>query len=442
VSNEVFQVLARTTLASSVALILVGLLRKPIRIAVGARAAYWLWLLVPAMAASVLLPAPTPILLSAQVSLLPEQLRSAFTAIGPGNSAGARELLINLVLAIWSVGAFAMLCSMLARQQMFAKKLGLLTRDADGLYRCDVGAPMLVGAWHSKIVVPADFEVHYSPEERELILAHERAHASRHDVGVNAIASFALCVCWFNPLMYFALAWLRMDQELACDAQVLARRGDARRRYAHALLKTQLATESARTPPIGCHWQSVHPLEERISMLKRPFPGRRRRLVGIAVIATLTGVASYAAWASQPVIDTGQLILVDLKITISDQQTNKVKALSTQYLVHSGETIKDPTGRPLDFICTPYLANESEGSTASRDQEARGVPRPAVGQILLDCEIRRNGKVVQRPAVISKDGKLATIDTADSDGLYRYQVDVIASTSAEKIAAAKKQPSK
>jgi bla regulator protein blaR1 len=442
VSDEVFQVLAKTTLAISVALALVGLLRKPIRLAVGARAAYWLWLLVPAMAASALLPAPTPVLLSAQVNFLPEQFRSAFTAIRPGYSADAHALLVNLLLAIWSIGAFAMLLSMLARQQMFAKALGVLTRDADGLYRCDVGAPMLVGAWHSRIVVPADFEVHYSREEREFILAHECAHASRHDVAVNAVASFALCVCWFNPLMYFALAWLRMDQEIACDALVLAQRGGARRRYADALLKTQLATEYARTPPIGCHWQSVHPLEERISMLRRPFPGRRRRFAGIAVIATFTGVVSYAAWAGQPVIDTGQVILVDLKITISDQQTNEVKALATQYLVHSGEMIKDATGRPLDFTCTPYLTNESEGSAASRDQTARGIPPPTAGQILLDCEIRRDGKVVQRPAVISKDGKLATIDTADSDGPKRYRFDIIASTSPEKIAAAQKRPSK
>ena len=441
-SAEVFQVLAKTALASSVALILVALLRKPMRIAVGARAAYWLWLLVPAMAGCALLPAPTPMLLSTQVNFIPEQLRLALTAIGPGDSADARALLTDLVLAIWSAGALTMLFSVIARQQMFAKSLGILTRDADGLYRCDVRAPMLVGAWHSKIVVPTDFEVRYSPDEREFIVAHERAHASRHDVGVNAIASLALCVFWFNPLMYLALAWLRMDQELACDALVLALRGEARRRYANTLLKAQLVTDSARSPPIGCHWQSVHPLEERIAMLKRPFPGRRRRFAGIAVIATVTGVASYAAWAGQPVIGTAQLILVDMKITISDQQTNEVRALATQYLVHSGETIKDATGRPLDFTCTPYLADESESSAASRDQKARGIPRPTAGQVLLDCEIRRDGKVVQRPAVISKDGKLATIDTADGDGAHRYRFDLTASTSPEKIAAAKKQSNK
>lgn len=176
-------------------------------------------------------------------------------------------------------------------------------------------------------------------------------------------------------------------------------------------------------------------------MLKRPFPGLRRRYAGVAVIAAITGVASYAAWAGQPIIGTGQVILVDMKVTISDQQTNEVKQLATQYLVHSGEMIKDAAGRPLDFTCTPYLADESGDSAAARDQKSRGIPRPTAGQILLDCEIRRDGKVVQRPAVISKDGKLATIDTADGDGAHRYRFDITASTSPERIAAAKKATS-
>ena len=438
---EVFQSLTETTLAASVAVVLVGLLRKPMRVAVGARAAYSLWLLVPTMVTAVLLPAP-PVLLSVRLNLLPEQISSAFTRVTSGESVSDHTLFTSLALAIWSVGAVAMFFSMLARQRLFARTLGALTRDVDGLYRGDVAAPMIVGAWHSKIVVPTDFEARYSPEERELVLAHERAHQARHDVAVNTAASFALCLFWFNPLVYRALAWLRLDQELACDALVLSQRDDARGRYAHALLRTQLAAESARRSFVGCHWQSAHPLKERIVMLKRSLPTRPRRLVGLAFVAALTGVASYAAWSGQLSMIAGPPILVDLKITISNPQTHELRALATQYLVHSGETIKDANGRPLDFACTPYLADESARSTDWSDQRARGIPLPAAGQILLDCAIRRDGEIVQRPTVIAQDGELATIETAESGGQYLYRFEVIASTSPEKIAAAKNQSGK
>lgn len=48
--------LVEPTIAASVAVVLVGSLRIPLRRLVGARAAYWLWLRVPLSAAMGLLP--------------------------------------------------------------------------------------------------------------------------------------------------------------------------------------------------------------------------------------------------------------------------------------------------------------------------------------------------------------------------------------------------
>lgn len=50
--------LVAVTLAASAAVLFVAALRVPVRRAVGARAAYWLWLSVPASVLAVLLPAP------------------------------------------------------------------------------------------------------------------------------------------------------------------------------------------------------------------------------------------------------------------------------------------------------------------------------------------------------------------------------------------------
>jgi hypothetical protein len=177
-------------------------------------------------------------------------------------------------------------------------------------------------------------------------------------------------------------------------------------------------------------------------MLKHPLPGLPRRLAGLAFIAALTAISSYAAWAGQAVTRDDRLILVDLKVTISNAQTRDVKALSTQYLVRSGEAIKDANGRPLDFGCTPYLADDPGHSTDWSEQEKRSIPRPGAGQILVDCAIRRGGEVVERPAVIVGDGKTATIETAERGGPYRYVFQITATTSSEKIAAARRRSGK
>jgi TonB family protein len=63
------------------------------------------------------------------------------------------------------------------------------------------------------------------------------------------------------------------------------------------MLKTQLAGFGL---PVGCHWQSSHPLKERIEMLKQPLPARTRKIAGSLFVATIVGCGTWAAWAAQP----------------------------------------------------------------------------------------------------------------------------------------------
>jgi beta-lactamase regulating signal transducer with metallopeptidase domain len=195
-----------------------------------------------------------------------------------GNSIGAAPDYATPALITWASVSLLMLALMFRRQITFTHSLGNMTLMQDGTYRsASVRGPVLIGVWRSRVVLPNDFETLYSPEERVLVLAHEQAHWQRRDLLINAAATIWLGLAWFNPLMYWAVARFKVDQELACDAVVLAKSRTGRRRYAAALLKTQLVADSAWRMPIGCHWQSSHPLEERIAMLKRPadlFPGR------------------------------------------------------------------------------------------------------------------------------------------------------------------------
>jgi beta-lactamase regulating signal transducer with metallopeptidase domain len=441
-SAELFRVLANSTIATTVAVALVSLMRRPVRVAAGARAAYWLWLLVPAMAVAVLLPAPKQVLFIRTV-VLPEHVSSAITtAVTERVAPNRRTTLIDIALAMWGAGFITAGVLTIRRQREFAPILTELIRDAGGFHRGNVTTPMLVGALHPKIVVPMDFEMRYSKDEQEWILAHERAHACRNDVAVNMLASLALCIFWFNPLIYGALVWLRMDQELACDAHVLHERGDARRRYAEALLKTQLATQSAWRLSAGCHWQSIHPLKERVAMLKRPLPARSRRLAGLAFITALTGAVTYTAWAAQPLVAPGPGILIGVSMTVSNSDLHSLEEYSTMYSVHSGELIKDKnTGEPLlhvghfGFGCTPYLPDAPGQSTDWSEQLAHGNSLPTTGEILLDCTIQHDGTIVQRTSVITKDGEQAIIEAVETTGSYHYHLRVNA-TASEKTAAA------
>jgi bla regulator protein blaR1 len=431
-SASLLHALVSTAATSSVAILLVGLLRKPLRMAVGARAAYWLWLLVPATAFAALLPAPSQAVRVISASLpsgVSAVLSSVATMITPSHSSAY----VFGALVIWATGAVIMFTLLLSRQRSFVQSLGRMTSDADGVRRSGaIVAPMLIGAWRSRVVVPIDFEIRYGEEERQLTLAHERAHLARRDILVNAFAAIWLCLAWFNPLMYWAIGRLRLDQELACDASVLARSKTPPRRYADALLNTQLATQSAWRMPIGCDWQSCHPLKERIVTLKRPLPGLSRQMLGITFALAMTISGGYAAWAAQQV--TGTPILVDLKLTVTGVAADVFSA-STEYIVNAGERPAFLHGRPYNVRCTAFLPNAPGNSSASSDQKASGVD--VSGQISLECTIGHNGTLVATPAVITRDGESATVHFKNPPDLHDYQLDIVATTSKEKIEAAK-----
>ena len=307
------RILVEATLASSTAVVIVCVLRKPLRRIAGAQSAYWLWLLVPATALAVFLPAPSynnPLLVSPLPGFAGEALSNAVETI----SAGPSDSYVTLALAIWLLGALLMSAVWRARHRAFVRTLGNLPSGEDGVLRSEaVVAPMVIGVLRARIVVPRDFEIRYTPEERQLMLAHERAHLERGDTLIYGAAAAWLCVFWFNPLMYWALGRLRFDQDLACDALVVSRSGAGRRRYADALLRVQMPIDSAWCKPVGCHWKSSHPLKERIVMLKYSSPGRIRRASGVAIAVALavSGICA-VTFASPPSPEsTAKLITID-----------------------------------------------------------------------------------------------------------------------------------
>ncbi|MDP3737406.1 MAG: M56 family metallopeptidase [Hyphomonadaceae bacterium] len=285
-------------LALSAGILLVFLLRKPVRLAFGASQAYALWLLpLLAALASLLPPRIIEIVVPAGVPPVdialpaPEDFASISRDTPVSMSLDPREIarmLWEIAPAIWVGGILLMILSLASSQARFMANV-----------RLGKAGPAVVGLFRPRVITPSDFDIRFDENERDVILDHENVHLRRNDARINAFAALLRCLCWFNPLVHLAAHFLRIDQEMACDAAVIARRPQARRLYADALVKTQLA---AHPLPLGCYWPpgADHPLTERIAMLKRKRPGQMRRRAGIALLVALAFGAGLAAWAAIP----------------------------------------------------------------------------------------------------------------------------------------------
>ncbi len=225
--------------AAAAAIAVVAVARLPVRRLFGPAVAYQLWLAPPVVA-----------LLTGLFVFVPidSDLGSAAAAV--------RTPHLGLLLPVWLLGLVAMAGLFTLAQARFLAEV-----------RAGRGGPAVVGFIAPRIVLPAD-DGGYSPEERELIRAHERAHVARKDPRGAAFVALFQCLCWFNPFVHLAAHLLRLDQELACDAAVVMARPGSRALYARTLLKTQLASAPL---PFGCYWPAAgqHPLEVRIAALKR-----------------------------------------------------------------------------------------------------------------------------------------------------------------------------
>lgn len=291
--------LLRATLALTVACALVLCLRRPARVLWGVQGAYLLWACVPAALLAALLPASQA--MHVPVPVPAEWLAPAEPAESAASVQAAGFPWQAWLLPAWLAGALASAGAMAWQQWRFRRALGALREYGHGLFQAGSscpGLPAVVGVLRPRILLPADFEQRYSERERELVLQHERLHVRRGDLLANAAAALLRCLFWFHPLLPAALRRFRHDQELACDAGVIARHPGQRRAYAEAMLKAQLSPSSP--VPLGCHWPHRHPLKERIEMLKRPVSSPRQRIAAVLSVSLLAAGTACVAWAAQP----------------------------------------------------------------------------------------------------------------------------------------------
>lgn len=293
-----------TLIGTSLLMLLVLAVRRPVAEHFGAGWAYALWLL-PLF--RIFLPQidflPQVDLFGSDISI-PRQtvilIPAAEAAAAPSSSPAGSGQWLPLLLALWAGGAAVFISWQQAAYGAFMLSLGREGRRGDPaefggipvIESESVDGPMAVGFLQRRIVVPLDFATRYSPSERWLALEHELVHHRRGDLWWNLGALVVLTANWFNPIAHFAFRAFRADQELACDAAVTRRINQiALHDYARALVKS-----ASRPGQIAvCPMYEADQLKRRLKMMKDHRASFRRNLGGsVAMSALLAGGLVFA----------------------------------------------------------------------------------------------------------------------------------------------------
>jgi beta-lactamase regulating signal transducer with metallopeptidase domain len=286
-----------TLIASALLMLAVLAIRGPVARHFGPHIAYGLWLL-PAL--RMLLPPLPQAVVPAPIHKLPANVEALLAAAAAfrteaGDPVAASPIDWPLLIAcLWGAGALTFLgWHILSYRRFVRRALDEATQlprfDRDGVEVCAspmARGPFAAGIFLKTVVLPEDYRRRYERDELRLAIEHEVQHHRRCDMSANFAALVVLALHWWNPIAHFAHRAFRVDQELACDAIVLARATpDERHAYGSALLKSACD----RLPVAACALGAGDDLKRRLKMMRVYRWNERRARIGSMIAAGLVG---------------------------------------------------------------------------------------------------------------------------------------------------------
>lgn len=249
-----------------------------------------------------------------------------------------------LLLISWAIGFTCLSCyfiiSFIKINKMLKESLPLqkdnfihswikehkMGRTTIALRTCDtIATPMAYGLLRPSIILPKHMDLS-NQQQLEYILMHEMVHIKRHDNIWKLISIFALCIHWFNPIVWIMFHLLKRDLEIACDEKVITMCGvNTKSTYAMTLI--QMAQQNQGISPLASAFGKTA-IEERIYCIMKI---KKTSLLCSALALTL--VAGIGATFSTSVQASNEMDTVKLQSVVAlpaSATTDSIKAVSIE----------------------------------------------------------------------------------------------------------------
>ena len=167
-----------------------------------------------------------------------------------------------------------------------------------------IAAPLSYGVIRPVILMPKNTEWKNIYQLR-YVLEHEYVHIRRLDMLTKLIMIAAVCIHWFNPLVWVMYILFNRDLELSCDETVVRRFGmDIKSVYATALISME-EKKSGLTPL--CNSFSKNAIEERIrAIMKIKKTSKFAVIISAVLVICVTGGFATSASSMEKNTETAQ----------------------------------------------------------------------------------------------------------------------------------------
>lgn len=167
-----------------------------------------------------------------------------------------------------------------------------------------IAAPLSYGVIRPVILMPKNTEWK-NIYQLCYVLEHEYVHIRRLDMLTKLIMIAAVCIHWFNPLVWVMYILFNRDLELSCDETVVRRFGmDIKSVYATALISME-EKKSGLTPL--CNSFSKNAIEERIrAIMKIKKTSKFAVIISAVLVICVTGGFATSASSLEKKTETAQ----------------------------------------------------------------------------------------------------------------------------------------
>lgn len=176
-----------------------------------------------------------------------------------------------------------------------------------------ISAPLTYGTFRPVILMSKKTDWR-NEKQLQYILSHEYVHICHFDTVTKLIAASALCIHWFNPVVWLMYILFNRDIELACDESVIRQFGETSKSAYASMLINMEAKKSGLLP--FCNNFSKNSIEERITAIMKTKKVTMRILV-ISIVVIFFIVVLFATSAKK---QEEQMIFYMGKLYVSTQE--------------------------------------------------------------------------------------------------------------------------
>ncbi len=257
-----------------------------------------------------------------------EQASKAFDSSG--------VLVDRTIMLIWLIGVFAVFLTIAFwyfkshRMLRFAVIAGKseaiecwlsahrLRRHLKILQSDRVTSPLSSGILYPRIILPKAMDIS-DVENVKYVLSHEYFHIRRFDMVWKLLMLLAVCLHWFNPMVWVMVILFNRDLEITCDEMVLRHfGGDIGEKKAYAYSLINMAEAKGGFSPMGSYF-SKNSAEERITSIMK-YKKTSIFTLAIACVMTIGLAVAFAASPTEEPSGAVDEAITDANISASNAE--------------------------------------------------------------------------------------------------------------------------